>query len=323
MSKEFSYVSLLHGFGLLLCMFLLFRISAQAQSMIPEGVNYIHLSDQRRLAYAEYGDPRGKPLLYFHGGQESRLSSAFLDTIAREMGLRIIAPDRPGIGYSDPQPNRSFADYALDMEELCNQLHLDSVYLLALSGGAPHLLACAIYFPERIKGASIVAGASPVNYKGSKKGMWFPLRMIHWAASLKNRRFIESIIRSDFKTLQEKPEDRLKQMQRHLPPADRSLMQEHPYYGRDFLEASLEAYRQGIDAVVQEWQLYVRDWGFEPSEVTIPITLWYGKQDRMAPQQRGFYYHSALRYSRLFLKEEGHFSLIRHYQAEILAELCD
>ncbi|QNR25590.1 alpha/beta fold hydrolase [Croceimicrobium hydrocarbonivorans] len=291
--------------------------------MIEAAVKHIRLSDHRNLAYAEYGDPNGKPLIYFHGGQESRLSAAFLDTVAREMGLRIIAPDRPGIGYSDPQANRNFADYALDMEELCNQLHLDSVYLLALSGGAPHLLACALRFPGRIKGASIVAGASPLNYKGSKKGMWFPLRMIHWAASLKNSRFIESIIRNDLKTLREKPEARLKQMQRHLPPADRELLLKHPHYGRDFLAASLEAYRQGIEGVVQEWQLYVGDWGFEPSQVSILISLWYGKQDRMAPQQRGFYYHSALRYSRLFLKEEGHFSLIRHYQAEILAELCE
>lgn len=310
-------------FGRFLCTLLILKLSAQAQSMIAAPVKHIQLSDQRKLAYAEYGDPVGEPLIYFHGGQESRLSAAFLDTVAREMGIRIIAPDRPGIGYSDPKANRNFADYALDMEELCDQLHLDSVYLLALSGGAPHLLACALHFPERINGASIVAGASPLNYKGSKKGMWFPLRMIHWAASLKNSHFIESIIRNDLKTLRENPEARLKQMQRHLPPADRELLLKYPHYGRDFLAASLEAYRQGIDGVVQEWQLYVQDWGFEPSQVTIPISLWYGKQDRMAPQQRGFYYHSALRYSRLFLKEEGHFSLIRHYQAEILAELCD
>ncbi|WP_421750890.1 alpha/beta fold hydrolase [Croceimicrobium sp.] len=291
--------------------------------MIAEGVYGIQLSDQRLLAYVEYGDPKGKPVLYFHGGQESRLSAAFLDTIACEMSLRIIAPDRPGIGYSDPHPERCFAHYAYDMEELCHQLSLDSVYLLALSGGAPHLLACSLHFPERIKGASIVAGASPVNYKGSKKGMWFPLRLIHWAAALKNNRFIESIIRRDYETLRDKPEKRLSQMQRHLPPADRQLMLSQPHYGRDFLAASLEAYRQGIEGVVQEWQLYVRDWGFEPEEVTIPISLWYGKQDRMAPQQRGFYYHSVLRYSRLFLKDEGHFSLIRNYQSEILEELCN
>lgn len=39
-------------------------------------VSLVRLRDGRSLAWAEYGDPRGKPVLYFHGFPGSRLEPA-------------------------------------------------------------------------------------------------------------------------------------------------------------------------------------------------------------------------------------------------------
>ena len=54
------------------------------------------LADGRQLGYAEYGDPRGIPLLALHGTPGSRFMFALGDAPARARGLRIIAPDRAG-----------------------------------------------------------------------------------------------------------------------------------------------------------------------------------------------------------------------------------
>ena len=70
----------------------------------------IILEDGRTLGYADYGDPDGFPIFYFHGGQESRLSSGFMDSTATALNLRIIAPDRPGIGLSTFQENRALLE---------------------------------------------------------------------------------------------------------------------------------------------------------------------------------------------------------------------
>jgi pimeloyl-ACP methyl ester carboxylesterase len=66
--------------------------------------NHIVLSDGRRLGFAEYGDPQGKPVFYFHGWPSSRLEAAMVGPTALQQHIRIIAPDRPGFGLSEFSP---------------------------------------------------------------------------------------------------------------------------------------------------------------------------------------------------------------------------
>ena len=82
----------------------------------------LHLADGRILSYAEYGDPTGKPLFFFHGGNDSRLEAAILDETAQTLGVRILAPDRPGYGRSTFQPNRTFLDWPEDVAQLADAL---------------------------------------------------------------------------------------------------------------------------------------------------------------------------------------------------------
>ncbi|NJN00035.1 MAG: hypothetical protein HC800_25435 [Phormidesmis sp. RL_2_1] len=85
--------------------------------------NLLMLPDNRQLAYAEYGDPDGHPVLYFHGGGNCRLEPLLLGNEAfTQLGLRLIAPDRPGIGRSDFRPNRGFSDWTKDVSFLADAL---------------------------------------------------------------------------------------------------------------------------------------------------------------------------------------------------------
>ena len=58
----------------------------------------VTLADGRDLAYEEYGNPDGFPVLSFHGGLSSRLDAAPAHEAAVLMGVRLLSPDRPGIG---------------------------------------------------------------------------------------------------------------------------------------------------------------------------------------------------------------------------------
>ena len=282
----------------------------------------IILSDGRTLAFAEYGDSLGFPIFYFHGGQESRLSSIFMDRSAKELNIRIISPDRPGIGNSTFQDNRQFLDWGRDIAELADSLGLDKYSVFGLSGGAPHVLACILADSSSIQNASIISGATPYNYKGTLRDMWFPVKLIHWFASMKNDKQLRKFIQNDFDGLVNKPEKRMKQFQNYLPKPDKILMTNHPEYGWEFIEGSKESYRQGIEGVVQEWKLYVSDWQMELNTIHFPINLWYGSSDKMAPVNRAYYYDNELPESMLkVIENEGHFSLIRNHLKEILIEL--
>ena len=67
----------------------------------------IRLPDGRQLGYAEYGDPKGMPLLFFHGTPGSRLRLSHIDPLARDLGVRVVAPERPGFGLSDSHVMRN------------------------------------------------------------------------------------------------------------------------------------------------------------------------------------------------------------------------
>ena len=282
----------------------------------------IILSDGRVLGYAEYGDSLGFPVFYFHGGQESRRSSIFMDSTAKKLKIRLISPDRPGVGISTYQVNRQFLDWGNDILELADSLGLIKYSVFGLSGGAPHVLACIISDSSRIENASIISGATPYDYRGTLKGMWVPVILIHWFASWKKDKQLRKFIQNDFDELVSKPEKRIKQFQKYLPKPDKQLMTDHPDYAWEFINGSIESYRQGIDGVVQEWKLYVADWQMDLSKIYFPLALWYGENDKMAPYHRGNYYKNTLPNSTLkVISNEGHFSLIRNHLEEILMEL--
>ena len=75
--------------------------------MAPQSDKQITLRDGRCLGYAEFGDPRGKPVLFFHGYPGSRWDGAETGQAAERVGVRLIAPDRPGMGLSDYQLDQS------------------------------------------------------------------------------------------------------------------------------------------------------------------------------------------------------------------------
>lgn len=114
--------------------------------------NLFTMSSGRALAYFEWGDDAGYPVLYFHGTPSSRLEGAFADGAAKRAGFRLIAVDRPGFGRSTFQHGRRFHDWPADVCALADALGLDEFGVVGHSGAGPHLFACgAVIAPARLK----------------------------------------------------------------------------------------------------------------------------------------------------------------------------
>src|SRR5215471_2312032 len=139
--------------------------------------NLFHLRDGRVLSYAEYGDPTGTPVFFFHGLPGSRRQRHPDDSIAIELGARIITLDRPGYGLSDFQPGRTLLDWPDDVAQLADALHLDRFAAIGLSGGGPYLLSCALKMPERLTSATIISGMGPVDNSEAMQGMMGSMRL--------------------------------------------------------------------------------------------------------------------------------------------------
>ncbi len=88
------------------------------------------LPDGRKLGYAQYGLRTGRTVFYLHGLPGSRIEAAAFDAMAVKLGARIIAVDRPGIGWSSPLPERTILDHVKDIEHLAEFIELDSYGVL-------------------------------------------------------------------------------------------------------------------------------------------------------------------------------------------------
>ena len=104
----------------------------------------------------EYGDPNGRPLFRASWNPLVRSGLRLDRHAARELGLRVIAPDRPGIGHSDAVP--MVADYSAELGALADALSIDRFLLLGYSGGGPYALAVTHRLAHRVESATVVVG---------------------------------------------------------------------------------------------------------------------------------------------------------------------
>ena len=82
----------------------------------------------------------------------------------------MVCPDRPGVGRSDPHPERTIPGYADDISALADALGFGRFAVLGYSGGAPYALACGARLPERISAVGTMARAGPHDRPGSREG---------------------------------------------------------------------------------------------------------------------------------------------------------
>lgn len=90
----------------------------------PDTSDTLTLADGRKLGYSQFGLATGKPIFYCHGLPGSRVEAGHLHEAALDVGARIIATDRPGMGLSTPQPGRTLLDHPKDLEHLATHLKL-------------------------------------------------------------------------------------------------------------------------------------------------------------------------------------------------------
>ena len=250
----------------------------------------IQLSDGRTLAYLEVGDPEGRPLFHFHGGPGSRLEGLIFDELSRQLGIRMIATDRPGYGLSDFQKDRSYLDWPDDISELADQLGIDRFAVLGWSSGGPYAAVVAHEIPQRITVAAIVAGEGPYARDD------FPLDVltedIHkfWIWSANNGpwlmrtffRVVRIMIFKDPVGLADETNSF------DLPAKDKQFFTRD--FNREFSAEMVEAFRQGTKGLTHDYTIERRDWPFELEEIHTPtVLMFHGEEDTAVHPEIGEY----------------------------------
>lgn len=265
------------------------------------------------VAFEEYGDPAGQPVIFCHGWPSSRSMAELTDTAAREVGVRIISPDRPGISRSDFQGERKLLHWPALLGALADHLHLKKFRVLAVSGGAPYAYISGWAMPDRIDAIAIVSGAPPITELRNQSGL---LPLYRWMLKLYDKQ--PELLRTGFRLA--RPFARVRWPVRFRPllltalqKCDADSLRDSAAFEACF-ESQRRAWRGSAAGVMTDAQIYAEPWGFPLEEVKVPVRLWHGKKDRtfsfrIAEEIAARLPNCATHY----VDEAGHYSLpIRH-----------
>ncbi|KAI1320867.1 alpha/beta-hydrolase [Xylariaceae sp. FL0255] len=112
-----------------------------------------HPQTGRVISFSEVGDADGSAVFCCVGMGLTRYITAFYDELALTLKLRLITPDRPGVGDSEAYEGTSTPlSWPDDVYAICQALKITKFSILAHSAGAIYALATALRMPQHIRG---------------------------------------------------------------------------------------------------------------------------------------------------------------------------
>ncbi|MFB8762514.1 alpha/beta fold hydrolase [Nocardiopsis alba] len=234
----------------------------------PERRGRSTLADGRSLGWSEWGAPDGVPVLLCPGAATSgRLG--FGAHLLAELGVRLVAVDRPGLGASSPRPGRSLADFADDVREFRSMRDLDGMAVVGNSQGAPFALACAA--SGTADALALVSAADEVAAPAFADVLPpGPRDMVALAASDPDR---AGALFAEFD-----PAAMEEMVLAGSPQTDRDVY-EDPVFADAYRSAMAEAFVQGGAGYARDTLLAMSPWDLDLSAITVPVDVWYGEQD--------------------------------------------
>jgi pimeloyl-ACP methyl ester carboxylesterase len=256
------------------------RLNPTGKSAIAED-QHIVLADGRKLGYSEYGAHRGLPVLGFHGTPGSRFMFRLVHEPARRLGMRIIAPERPGFGLSTFQRNRTLRDWASDIAEFANHLGLKQFGVAGISGGGPYAAACAALLPSLVTATALINPVGPLCPPEGPETIGttrYVLFRVLPRVSLAMKAFFTA-----WRLMFLNAPDRMYDVLRNGACDDDRRILHKPEIRRNFLDGVSEGLRPGTRGLMQEMRIFCRPWNLPFDAVKAPVMLWQGTHDRNVP----------------------------------------
>lgn len=230
--------------------------------------------------------------MYLHGGGDSRLSRHPDDSIAADLGVRLVAVDRCG----PARRGRTLGSAATEVIELLDELAIGCFGVVGWSAGGPHALALGAVGGERVTRVALVGSMPPhdgvdVLPRDVRRVMWLARRAPRLAA-----RGLESWGR------------------RPPPPTG------HPATDDAYARGRAESFRSGGLWLAHELAYLGRPWDIDLADVRAPVTLWWGKGDHVCPPSIADDYARRLPASTVRLVDGTHQLLFARWR-EILADV--
>ena len=242
-------------------------------------VERIILADGRRLAYRDYGDPAGRTVMVFHEGLGSSLLPPSAQHKTHDLGLRLICPERPGFGQSDPRLDYSFDGVADDMVELCDQLGLAEVHIAGILSGSPSAITTAIRLGRRAAGLLLCSGRPPRPVNAVRTRSIFTLFRARMES---NPWVIETFYAILRLRLSPQMVSRMIRGSLSSSPSDAAYFEANPDMANYLAAAVSECLARSTRGAVDDIKAFRRASTLTVLGLNCPLTSWHGEEDVLA-----------------------------------------
>lgn len=243
----------------------------------------ITLPDSRTVTYELLGDPDGTPLAVLHGTPGSCRQLAGLAATARDRGVCAITPNRAGYGGSTWDPKRTVGSSAGDVGAVLEALGVSRCGVVGISGGGPTALACGVLLGDRIDAVATVGGVAPIVPRDPE----LPEDRMFIRMARRSELVARGIFNAMTRVGKKNPVRALDRLAAMSAEVDAVILREDPNIRDAMLDDLREASATTGRAAARDFWLYARAWDVDISQITVPVDVWQGTEDKNVPLAHG------------------------------------
>jgi len=282
----------------------------------------IKVSDNRVLEIFDNAVKSDKAIIFHHGTpSDASAWQSWLDTAAT-MGIRALSYSRAGYGASDRNLGRTVISNNLDICQILDSQNISDFVSIGWSGGGPHALATTC--EDRNHGAISIAGvgaygAADLNFL---EGMGQENHDEFGAALAGEKKITEWLEKfgSGMRTVS--ADEIVQAFGGLIGKADTDVLQAG--YADEMAATTRSALAISFNGWIDDDLAFVKEWGFNLSDITKPVFLWQGDDDFMVPHAHSYWLEKHIPSAVLrFIPGQGHISIGVKYQGEILKQAQD
>jgi pimeloyl-ACP methyl ester carboxylesterase len=278
-------------------------------------------ADGRRIAVKVSGKPAGHPVFFFHGTPGSNVGPLPRTQVLSMMGVQVISFDRPGYGRSERLFSRTVADVVPDVVAIADSMELERFAVVGRSGGGPHALACAARLPDRVTRAAALVSLAPWGAAGLD---WFNgmagSNVDAFTTAASDPELLVTRLVREAARIAENPASQFADLGTEMPEPDRRMMADAGIR-RVLAENSKEALRYGADGWIDDVLAFCSPWGFDVSDIKVPVELWAGEMDVFSPVTHTRWLGDRIPDARVQIRpESAHFDALKEL-ADIMSRL--
>ncbi|WP_061240374.1 alpha/beta hydrolase [Ectopseudomonas composti] len=227
------------------------------------------------MDFSEYGNPTGKPVVYFHGVPGSPSEASIFDAPAREQGLRILCFDRFAI-----VPSITGAEYYRQITQTISEtVQGTPVDFIGFSLGTHAALEVSALMPGQVRSLHLISAAAPLDggdfldQMAGKAVFSLAQRspgLFHWLVkwqALLAKRAPQMLFRMLFASAQGQDRELVKS------PEFRALIG----------QVLQQCFAQGTTGYTRDIRQYLQPWSASAFASEADVCLWHGTADNWSP----------------------------------------